>query len=89
MKHQYHIKPKRDFDKYGFLINGKWVRSGFVVTDGLCNVMPGATWFGTLRQALVGIDCLERSQDYHEFWKLIRADIEASEENSLTNFSSI
>src|SRR4051812_47193161 len=69
-KPPYRIVPKRDFGNQPFLINGKWVSSGFVViytkahpTMGRyagCNAMPGATWFQTIRRALIAIDCLER-----------------------------
>ena len=82
---KYHIKPKRDFGngpgfwcvnagdtgtgKYGF------VKSGFVVTDGgIINVMPGATWFRTIREALEAISCLEASNgNSATFWNMIRA----------------
>jgi hypothetical protein len=62
---KYQIKVKRDFGsgpgywlpgagdtgtgKYGF------VKSGFIVTDGLCNIIPGACWFRTLDEAMDGI----------------------------------
>lgn len=37
---KFRIVPKRDFGAgKGFLINSKWVKSGFVVTDGLCNII--------------------------------------------------
>lgn len=55
----YTIKPKRDFGSYSFLINGKMVREGFVVTDEHnVNAMPGATWFQTVKDAKKGIDVL-------------------------------
>jgi len=41
------------------LIDGLPCVAGYVVTDGgICNVMPGATWFETVKQAKHGIDCL-------------------------------
>jgi len=53
----YIIKPKRDFGRDGFLINGKTVKKGFVVTDNHnINVMPGATWFQTIEEAEKGVD---------------------------------
>jgi hypothetical protein len=49
----FRVVPKRDFGSGpGFLINGDWVRHGFVVTDGMCNIMPGATWFQSIPEAL-------------------------------------
>lgn len=75
-KRKYRIVPKRDFGGgNGFWMEGQWVKSGFVVTDGLCNVMPGAAWFRSIRSALVGIDCLEKSAgNSDEFWRLVRAN---------------
>ena len=53
-KRKYRIVPKRDFGSGpGYFIKGKFVKSGFVVTDGgICNVMPGATWFLTVADAM-------------------------------------
>ncbi len=64
-KTPFRIVPKRDFGngpgwwlpnagttgtmKYGF------VKSGFVVTDGVCNIMPGACWFRTIPEAMRAI----------------------------------
>ena len=72
---QYQIEPKKDFGKRGVLINGKFVTSGFVVTDAIrCNVMPGATWFQTIGEALRGIAALEASAgDASVFWENMRA----------------
>lgn len=70
----YIIKPKRDFGQYGFLINGKRVRKGFVVTDKHnINVMPGATWFQTIREAKKGIDVLIKYGEKN-FWKGLRVE---------------
>ena len=80
---KYQIKPKRDFGKgpghwlpnagphgtgrYGF------VKHGYVVTDGSCNVMPGATWFRTVEDANRAIFILEASNgNSDKFWELIR-----------------
>jgi len=50
---KYRIVPKRDFGLgKGFLINGQWIKHGFIVTDGVCNIMPGATWFRTIEDAM-------------------------------------
>lgn len=59
---KYRIVPKRDFGpgpgywmpnagttgrgNYGF------VKTGFVVTDGACNVAPGGCWFRTIPDAM-------------------------------------
>ena len=65
----YIIKPKRDFGTSGFLINGKRVREGFVVVDKFnINVMPGATWFQTVKEAEKGIDILFKYGE-KDFWK--------------------
>lgn len=70
---EYKIVPKRDFGPMGFLINGEYVTSGFVVTDGFCNVMPGATWFRTEEDAQRGIAALEAANgDADTFWKIMR-----------------
>ena len=74
---KYKIVVKRDFPrsygKVGFYDNGKWISSGFVVTDGICNVMPGATWFRTVEQAVIAITILEKvKHDADAFWTEIR-----------------
>lgn len=67
---KYRIVPKRDFSRNGFLINGRWVRHGFVVTDGVCNIMPGATWFQTVAEAMEGLGVwLAAKGDAKAFWK--------------------
>lgn len=81
----YRIVPKRDFgsgkgfwlpgvpggkgtDSYGF------VKSGFVVTDGLCNVMPGATWFRTVADAMKAIEIYASVRGVaSDFWQEWRA----------------
>lgn len=82
---KFKIVPKRDFGggkgywlpgveggvgtgKYGF------VKTGFVVTDGLLtNVMPGATWFRTISEAMDAIAVLnEVNGDGPKFWEKIR-----------------
>lgn len=67
------IVPKRDFGNRGFLIKGGIVKSGFVVTDGTCNVMPGATWFTTIEDARHAIDVLIGVKgDSDMFWAIIQ-----------------
>ena len=68
---KYRIKAKRDFGRQGFLINGEWVKRGFVVVDASCtiiNVMPGATWFQTIGDAMDAIEVLERTKSSTDFW---------------------
>lgn len=73
---KYRIQPKRDFGSgNGFLINGQWVKAGFVVTDGFCNVMPGATWFQTIADAFRAIVIWEMAgKRADEFWRLWRTE---------------
>lgn len=85
MEKKLHIEPKRDFGKGpGYWLPGAgntgtgnygFVKTGFVVTDGgIVNVMPAATWFRTIPDALTAIRCLELSAgDSNTFWNLIRA----------------
>lgn len=75
----YIIKSKRDFGEYGFLINGKRVREGFLVVDKRnINVMPGATWFQTIEKAKKGIDVLIKYGEKN-FWKGLKTyKLEAS-----------
>lgn len=75
----YTIQPKLDFGNKPFLINGKLVGEGLVVTDGICNVMPGATWFQTWGDAIRAIDILiEVDGDSDMFWEKWRTKNESS-----------
>lgn len=73
---EYRIVPKRDFGSgKGFWLknsrtgNYGWVKSGFVVTDGICNIMPGATWFQTIPEAIKALDVwLSVRGNAKEFW---------------------
>lgn len=70
----FRIVPKRDFGSHGFLINGQWVKTGFVVTDGLCNIMPGATWFQTVAEAMRALRIYRAvNGDAARFWQRIRS----------------
>lgn len=55
-------------EKYGF------VKTGFVVTNGrLTNVMPGATWFRTIGEAMDAIAVLiEVNGDGVAFWEKLK-----------------
>ena len=79
---KYHIATKRDFGDQPFLVDGKWVSSGFVVctSDVRCNAMPGGTWFQTIPQALRAIavlrDCGGTASwldkiDSDKFWSIM------------------
>jgi hypothetical protein len=79
----FRIVPKRDFGsgpgywmpnagttgtgKYGF------VKHGYVVTDGLCNIMPAATWFQSIPEALdaLAIYCGVHGNG-QQFWRSLR-----------------
>src|SRR5690348_12399638 len=53
----YFIKPKRDFGNGpGYFIKGRYVKSGWIVTDGTCEIMPGAAWFETVEEAKYAVD---------------------------------
>lgn len=68
---EYVIKPKLDFGTTGYLINGRRIGLGFVVTDKteFVNVMPGAAWFESERQAQEAIDILIACKgDAAAFW---------------------
>jgi len=70
----YNINPKRDFGSYGFLIKEKTVSKGFVVTDKHnVNVMPGATWFQTIKDAKNGINVLIKYGEKN-FWKGLKKE---------------
>lgn len=72
------IVEKQDFGEHGHLIHGFRVKHGYVVTNGgLCNMMPGATWFQTVNESMEAIDDLIASQGLervgeHPFWTLNR-----------------
>lgn len=68
------IKPKLDFGSgKGFLIKRKWVKKGWVVVKDFCNVMPGACWFQSLREARNGIDVLIKVKGNAEaFWEIMQ-----------------
>ncbi len=73
---KYRIKPKMDFGGRGFWIGGKWVRKGFVVTDGRCNIMPGAIWFLTIADAMKAIRIwIEVKGNVGHFWDQYLLDI--------------
>jgi hypothetical protein len=79
-----HIEPKRDFGRNG--------GTGWLVTDGVCNVLPGATWAHSIEGAVQLADDyimaggLGRTDNQVHiddnavapvFWRLVRARQEA------------
>ena len=73
----FQIALKRDFGKHGYLIDGHKVFHGYNVLKDGANIMPGATWFLTVKQAQGAIDDLlnsgaRRIGDEHEFWARTR-----------------
>jgi hypothetical protein len=69
---KYRIQRKQDFGPMGFWIGGEWVRRGFVVTSGGANVMPGATWFRSIAEAMDAIAVLEKTGNGPAFWTELR-----------------
>jgi hypothetical protein len=70
---KFKIVIKRDFGRRGFWINRQWVKTGFVVTRGGANIMPGATWFRTVDDAMKAIRIYCESSTSEEFWAKWRA----------------
>ncbi len=74
---RFRIAPKRDFPRaygtHGFYIEGKWVNTGFVVTDGFRNIMPAATWFRSIEDAMDGLETLIQCKfNADAFWEAWR-----------------
>ena len=70
----YTIQPKMDFGSQFFFIDGKRVSRGWVVTDGFCNVLPGATWSQTIAGAKKLIVAhVESKGNAALFWKIVKA----------------
>ena len=73
---KFRIVPKRDFSGNGFWISGHWVKSGFIVTDGFCNIMPGATWFRSIADAMNALEVfIEVGGNAAKFWTTIRSPL--------------
>lgn len=69
----YTVQPKRDFGGKPVLLDGECIEMGFVVTKGGMNVMPGATWFRTVDDAMDGIAAyIVAEGDAEKFWALMR-----------------
>jgi hypothetical protein len=73
---QYRIVMKRDFGPGpGFLIDGKFIKRGFVVTNGrMTNVMPGAVWFLSIADAMDAVEIfIEAKGNSKTFWRIWHA----------------
>lgn len=69
----YHIVPKRDFGNSPFQSAGCIFSKGYIITDGYCNMMPGASWSHDVIGAKVMIDILiEAKESGKDFWDLLR-----------------
>jgi hypothetical protein len=65
------IVDKRDFGRHPHLVNGKYVKTGFVVTYKGANIMPGAVWFQSVAEAKTAIDILLEHGE-KGFWNAFR-----------------
>lgn len=80
---KYKIKVNRDFGRYGWYDAETRTcnrRDGFVVTDGLCNIIPGACWFKTIEDAMLGIKAHIISGDtaeWHQTYARLNAERKA------------
>lgn len=76
----YQIKVKRDWGRYGWYDAATRTcgnRGGFVVTDGICNIIPGACWFKTIEDAMVGIEAhklVGDTQAWHATYRRLDAE---------------
>lgn len=78
MTGKYKIEIKRDFGRYGYwnAATRRCERTGFVVTQDGCNCIPGAGWFRTIEQAMIGIKVHMRTGDTAAFHAEYRAEID-------------
>lgn len=77
---KWRIKPKRDFGSgRGYYVRGEYVKQGFVVTLNGCNVMPAATWFETIPEAMEHLRIwIEVQFDAGRFWRRVMEKREPS-----------
>ena len=69
----YSIVLKQDFGNRWHLIDGMPCAWGYIVTRADCDIMPGATWFQTVKDARLAIDALIAAKgDGDTFWRLLR-----------------
>ena len=82
MDGKYRIKIKRDFGSgKGFWMEGAgsvgrgnygFVKSGFVVVQNGVNCIPGAGWFRTIADAMIGIKAHSLTGDTSDFYEVYR-----------------
>lgn len=70
----FEIVPKLDFGTHGYIDGkGRVIKAGFVVCQGDCNIMPGATWFETIKEAKNGIDVYIKVEgNADKFWEVMQ-----------------
>lgn len=81
---KFRIVPKRDFGANGYWLpnagshgagNYGWVRKGWIVTDGFCNIMPGAAWFRTIPEAIHALTIfIEVNGEPDKFWERVHGE---------------
>ena len=72
---EYSIVPKRDFGKLGFYDarTRSNISAGWIVKKGGCNAIPGAGWYKTLDEAVVGLNLLIASKGEAEVFHALTA----------------
>ena len=84
----YTIKPKKDFGQYGYYDSNtrQNLKAGFIVTNGVCNSLPGAMWVKTVDEALQAINILDAvgEKGFHGLWTALskQDDINARKEKA-------
>lgn len=69
----FQIVPKRDFWVHPYEDSGGTCKKGYIITDGFCNVMPGATWAHSVIEAKAMVDAvIEAEGSSDRFWVLLR-----------------
>ena len=67
------VQPKLDFTRDGYWVHGKIITHGWVVCKDGYNVMPGATWFESIREAKEALNVLLRVEcDAKRFWEAMQ-----------------
>lgn len=71
----YKIKIKRDFGQYGWYDSETRTNKklGFVVVQGGCNCIPGAGWFKSIADAMIGIEAHMIAGDTMGFYEVYKA----------------
>ena len=74
-------RVKQIIHRQPWLINGKWIDRGWVVTSpqGMINMTPGAGWYVTLERAFKGVEAIEKSgcdiNMFHEVYRELTKDL--------------